>query len=309
MSAWMIAAVVITAVCLDKRWQEPTRWHPLVGFGRYAQDLEQRFFVEPCNQATGVWVWCVAVLPWVGLAYLVQTWLSFWLLQSLVSALVLYWAIGWQSLIAHAQAVQKRLADGDLFSARKAVALLVSRDTDTLDANGMAKAATESVLENGADAIFAPIFWFAIAGLPGVVLYRLANTLDAMWGYRNRRYRYVGWFSARMDDVLNYIPARLTALSYALVGNMPQAFHSWYAQARHCKSPNAGAVMASGAGAIYTTLGGGSAYNGVFEPSPVLGPEMSNRSYADHSSIGRACGLINRTLGLWLLVLLLLCWA
>ncbi|NJM12317.1 MAG: hypothetical protein HC889_10895 [Synechococcaceae cyanobacterium SM1_2_3] len=125
------------------------------------------------------------------------------------------------SLAQHAEAVATALQSGDLPLARQRVGLIVSRDTTDLDEEGISRATIESVLENGCDAIFGALFWFVLAGAPGVVLYRLANTLDAMWGYRTARYLHFGWAAARLDDGLNWLPARLTALSYAAVGRNP----------------------------------------------------------------------------------------
>jgi hypothetical protein len=134
--------------------------------------------------------------------------------------LLLYLAIGRTSLAEHAKAVASALQDADLPLARQRVGMIVSRDTREMNAPDVARAAVESVLENGADAVFGALFWFVVAGTPGVVVYRLANTLDAMWGYKNSRFLRFGWAAARFDDLLNLIPARLTALSYALMGQL-----------------------------------------------------------------------------------------
>jgi adenosylcobinamide-phosphate synthase len=207
--------------------------------------------------------------------------------------------LGLRSLGEHVVPVAQALRSDNLAEARHRVSYLVSRQTDALDASAVARAATESVLENGSDAVFAAIFWFAVAGVPGVVLYRLSNTLDAMWGYRNERFERFGWAAARIDDVLNYIPARLVALTYMLLGKCRLAWRCWRTQAPHWDSPNAGPVMAAGAGALGVTLGGAAIYHGQLHERPVLGCGPA----ADAGSIDRGWTLVQRGVWLWLLVL------
>jgi adenosylcobinamide-phosphate synthase len=212
--------------------------------------------------------------------------------------LVLSFAIGHRSLYQHAQAVADALKRHDEGQARQLAARMVSRDPDSLE---IPKATTESVLENGNDALFGALFWFVVAGAPGCLVYRLANTLDAMWGYRSARYRDFGWAAARLDDLLNMIPARLTALSYALTGHTGSALHCWRTQTTAWESPNAGPVMAAGAGALTITLGGPACYHGEWHQRPRLG----KGSPPGAEDISRALHLVSASLVLWLILPLL----
>ena len=208
---------------------------------------------------------------------------------------VLYLALGHRSLHDHAWPVAAALRRGDEAEARRRTSLMVSRDSAALD---VTCAATESVLENGNDAVFGALFWFALEGAPGALLYRLVNTLDAMWGYRNGRYLDFGWAAARLDDVLNYVPARLTALTYAVLGNSRQALRCWRTQARGWDSPNAGPVMAAGAGALGVIIGGPARYAGEWHARPVLGAGQPPAV----DDIERALGLVRGGVCLWLAV-------
>ncbi len=298
---------VAAAFILDWLFAEPKKHHPLVMFGNFAIAIEERLNKPDAQRWQGVVALLIAVLPILLLVCWLDSWLTnfssvYWVFASFM----LYLALGWQSLLRHAVAVGKPLQLRRLDQARAAVAMLVSRETADLDAGQVAKAATESVLENGADAIFSALFWFLIAGVPGVVAYRLTNTLDAMWGYKNPRFVKFGWAAARLDDVLNFVPARLTALSYALMGDTRTALRCWRQQAGSWKSPNAGPVMAAGAGALNVVLGGAARYHGQLQNRPPLGPEDSakGKTGASAATINQACSLLNRAIVLWLLVLL-----
>lgn len=210
--------------------------------------------------------------------------------------------IGWHSLRQHAQWVETALLTNNLAEAREKVGWLVSRDTSALDATGISRACIESVLENGSDAVIAPLFWLAVAGAPGVICYRLCNTLDAMWGYRNERYERFGKCAARVDDVLNYLPARLTALLYALAGKSRPALHAWQTQASTWYSPNAGVVMATGAGALALQLGGNAIYHGQEKTRPALGAGAAPQA----TDITCAIALLDRSVWLGALLNLLL---
>lgn len=263
-------ALAPLALLLDRLLGEPSRFHPLVGFGNLVQRIESRMNSGNALFFRGVVAWLVAVTPFTLIVYLLDSWMSTtW--GFLFGAICGWLTIGWQSLREHGQAVLQALTKNNLDDARLKTSYLVSRDTTQLDEVALSRATIESLLENGCDAIFAALFWLFILGPTGVVLYRLSNTLDAMWGYRNDRFEQFGKFAARMDDVLNYIPARITALLYLIVGNSKQAWQAWRTQAKYWYSPNAGVVMATGAGALMVKLGGAATYHGKLKERPELG--------------------------------------
>lgn len=290
------AAVCLTALGLDALLGEPARGHPLVSFGRLAGGLESRLNRQGCgSRLTGLFAVLLLVLPAVVLSVLAVVWLPLAGVL-LIETVGLYFAIGMSSLTEHARAVGQPLQAGQLEEARRQVGRMVSRDVTALDEEGVSKAATESVLENGADAVFASLFWYLVAGLPGVVLHRLVNTLDAMWGYRSPRFERFGWAAARLDDGLGWIPARLTALAYALCGRTRRALACWFHQAGHWPSPNAGPVMAAGAGALGLRLGGPAPYHDGTRDRPLLGEGVP----PDAAAPDRAVGLVRRAVLLWL---------
>lgn len=301
----------LAGVALDRWWGEVRRRHPLVGFGGLAQTVERAMNPRPTagdgspepgglgSRPTGLVAWSVCVLPWVYLAYLLGN-LPY--LGWGIEVLCLYFALGLRSLTEHGQRVADDLARDDLPAAREHVGWIVSRNTRELDATGVARAGVESVLENGNDAVFATLFWFFLLGGPGAVLFRLANTLDAMWGYRTPRYLRFGWAAARLDDLLNWLPARLTALTYTLLGNRARAWSCWRRQAPAWDSPNAGPVMAAGAGSLGVALGGAAEYHGQLEERPPLGEGRSPQGH----DIPRSLALIRMGVHLWLLLSLAL---
>jgi adenosylcobinamide-phosphate synthase len=290
---------LLCAIILDQLFGEPGKWHPLVGFGRAATAVEQS--LNSINQTpsnakkNGVVAVVILIAPPVLVALILA---KIPVIGILFQILCAYFAIGARSLALHARAVDHALDKKDYETARTEVSKIVSRDTEPMKESDMVTATIESVLENGCDAVFSAMFWFLVLGAPGVVLCRLANTLDAMWGYKNERYLYFGWAAARFDDLLNWIPARLTAFTYALLGNFKTAWQCLRAQGPKWYSPNAGPVMASGAGALQITLGGPAQYDGKIKERLVLGTGR----FPERRDIERALKLIRNGMLLWLAI-------
>lgn len=304
---------VLLALLLDRLLGEPKRWHPLVLFGNTAQRLENfarsglsKDSNVPLTNATGIrWrgalCWLLLVLVPSTALYLLLSFVSD-TIATVVAVLVLYLCIGGRSLAEHAHAVQQPLERGHIADARIALSMIVSRDTATMDEASVAGASVESVLENGSDALLAPLFWFVLAGAPGVLCYRLCNTLDAMWGYRSATYIDFGYVAARADDYMNRPPAVLCALAYALCGHTRMALSCWSRQAPACDSPNAGPVMASGAGGLGLRLGGAAYYAGELHQRPTLGEGRP----AIPADISKALSLLWQSLALLIAAVALL---
>jgi len=297
----LVAACATAGMIVDRWFGEPRRHHPLEAFGRVALRLESRYNTGRRGRPLGLLAWLLAVAPPVLLAWLLVALLPV-TLACMVHVALLWFALGARSLREHIEPIAKALTQRDLAQARELTSRIVSRETADADEAALSRAAVESALENGNDAIFGALFWFAIFGGPGALAFRLANTLDAMWGYRTPRFLRFGWAAARIDDVLNWIPARLTAASYALLGDTRTAWRCWREQAPRWDSPNAGPVMAAGAGSLNVLIGGPAVYHGSIERRPTLGAGQPAKAM----HVTAALMLVERTGILWLAVLIVL---
>lgn len=305
--AVLLPALALLALLLDALLGEPARWHPLVGFGRWAAWLEKRLNRSAAG-VVGIFCGTLALLLALAplllvvatLLWLAQQSLWLWLLAEVV---LLYLCIGWHSLQLHIGWISQALLAGDLAQAREKLGWIVSRDTQQLNNDEVAQAGIESLLENSADSLFVSLFWFAIGGSTLALLHRWVNTLDAMWGYRSERYEFFGKAAARLDDLLAFIPARLTALVMALASGRYclRAMQCWRTQAAACASPNGGPVMTTGAGALGIRLSERACYQGEWKAKPPMGCGPA----AGVSDMAPALSLVWRALGLWLLLWLL----
>jgi adenosylcobinamide-phosphate synthase len=259
----------------DRLLGDPATRHPVAAFGRFAQDVEQRVWADDAVTGaayTGVLVGGAGALG----AVIARMTRRRPLLQAAVTAGTTWAVLGGRSLGREAEAVRSHLAADDLPAARRRLTHLVGRDTDALDEGEISRAVVESVAENTSDAVVAPLLVGAIAGVPGLVVYRAANTLDAMVGHRSERYERFGWASARFDDLLNLVPSRMSALLAAglapvVGGDTKRALDVWRRDAPHHPSPNAGPVEAAFAGALNVRLGGVNTYRDRVEDRRALG--------------------------------------
>jgi adenosylcobinamide-phosphate synthase len=269
------AGGLLLAMAADAAFADPARGHPVAGFGRAATALERRLYRD--DRRAGAAFTTVAVgLPLLG-AGLVQFALRNRPVWATVALAAATWAtLGGTSLGREGAKMSALLAADDLAAARARLAYLCARDASGLDPAELTRATVESLAENTSDAVVGPLFWGAVAGLPGVVGYRAINTLDAMVGYRNARYRHFGWASARLDDAVNLLPARITAalavlLAPAIGGSARPAARVLRRDGGHHPSPNAGRCEAAFAGALGVSLGGTNTYGDVVEDRGRLG--------------------------------------
>jgi len=269
------AAGLLLAAAADDVLGDPRRAHPVAGFGAAAAALERCWYAD--SRIRGSWHVAVLVGAVATLGIGAERLGHRYPLIGLLGTAAAGWAVlGGASLAGHGDRLAAELAAGDLAAARARLPCLCGRDPALLDAAGMARAGTESMAENTSDAVVAPLLWGAVAGVPGLLGYRAVNTLDAMIGYRSPRYRRFGWTAARLDDLANLVPARVSALLVAVlapaVGGSPAAaLCTWRRDAGRHPSPNAGPVEAAAAGALGVTLGGRTVYRHGIEQRPRLG--------------------------------------
>jgi adenosylcobinamide-phosphate synthase len=275
---WLaLAAVALESAAGYPGWLHRRLPHPVVWLGRAIDGLERRW--NRANRGEGVrrglgvlaMLLVGAAAALAGLA--VERLLGGLAWGAAAIALVATLGVAQRSLFDHVRAVLRPLADGDLPAARRAVGLIVGRDTGALTPGEVAGAALESLAESFNDGVVAPVFWFVVAGLPGLFLYKAANTADSLIGHREPRWRAFGWAAARTDDILNLVPARLAGALLALAGG-PGSGGGWAVMLREAgrhASPNAGWPEAAMAGALGVRLGGPARYDGVLHDRPVFG--------------------------------------
>jgi len=299
----MLFFTLLIALIIDHVIGEPNRFHPLVGFGKVA-----KFFERKLNRGTtqirflgGIIAWSVLVLP----LPLLYCWLMSILpnyLIFIINIYIVYWAVAMNSLNHHGMQIYWPLEAKNLQQAQHYCAYIVSRDTSELDAQAISRATTESMLENGHDGVTATLIYFVIGGAPLVIMHRLSNTLDAMWGYRTAQFNYFGKCSARMDDLLGFVSAKITALLFAFIGLLSGRARSIlvnaYQQSQSYKSHNGGWVMAAGATLLNVRLGGSASYFGKTVHSPRLGAGEMVQSKHIRASLT----LVKQTVLLWLLL-------
>ncbi|MGP9814372.1 adenosylcobinamide-phosphate synthase CbiB [Rhodopseudomonas sp. NSM] len=291
----VVAALLIDALIGDPDWLWKRMAHPvvLIGalIGRLDRALNRDAWSERRRKLAGVLAVLVLVVLAGGVGILLQAPLrqawGGWIAVAALAATL----IAQRSLYQHVAAVRAAFGVSGLDGAREKVALIVGRDPQSLDEAGVCRAAIESSAENFSDGVVAPVFWLALLGLPGLLIYKAINTADSMIGHLNPTYRSFGWAAARLDDLVNLVPARLSGLLIAAVapvvrGSIGRAFAVMRRDARKHRSPNAGWPEAAMAGALGVALAGPRTYGGELTDDPFL--NAGARAAATPADIGRA---------------------
>ena len=282
----LLAALAIDAALGDPAWLWRRLPHPVVWFGRLVGVLDHSLNQGRHRRARGVLAVALLLAATVPPAYALQQ-----IGGGPVSALCAAILLAQRSLYQHVAAVETALRTS-LEEGRRAVAQIVGRDPAVLDQAGVCRAAIESCAENFSDGVVAPAFWFALLGLPGIVAYKAINTADSMIGHRTPRHEAFGWAAARLDDGVNWVPARLSGLLIAAAALSWHALRVMARDAGRHRSPNAGWPESAMAAALGVTLSGPRRYGAVLADEPVLHPEGRAATPDD---IGRCLRLFVRT--------------
>jgi adenosylcobinamide-phosphate synthase len=285
-AATMLAALAIDAIVGWPAAVFALLGHPVTWIGALISTLDRSCNREGAaaivRRAAGVLVALAVIGGATAAGWLVSRWLPPGWVGVLLAGLLAWPLIAARSMHDHVIAVARPLSVGELDVARQAVAMIVGRDTSSLDQSGISRAAIESLAENTSDGIVAPVFWGALFGLPGIAAYKAINTLDSMIGHRTPRHHSFGWAAARIDDVANLVPARMTGCLFAIVSLRPRvAFMTMLRYARQHRSPNAGWPEAAMAGALGVRLSGPRAYDGRMSDEPWVNGAGSEPGHGD----------------------------
>lgn len=299
-------AILFLGLFLDALLGEP-KWlwlrvpHPIVLVGRIINALDKKFnkdeYFSPNMRKINGAIVLLTLIIFGGILGFFAAHLPDFLHSIIVAILIAH-----HSLCTHVRAVGKALAHDDVALARKNSSAIVGRDMQHAAPPEISRAAIESAAENLSDGVIAPIFWFLIAGLPGLFVYKIVNTADSMIGYKNARYAHFGWATARFDDVLNWVPARLSAALLAIAFFARVPFLTICSEARKHRSPNAGwpeAVMAFGLG---IALSGPRRYDGHLSNDPFVNPAGKS---ANHHDISRSVYALWRVWGIVMAMIIL----
>ena len=271
----MVVAMAVDALLGWPSWLFARIGHPVTWLGRLIGAIDAAWNRESdkpaFRRAAGTAGALVVIAISVALGWVLQSMLPWGWIQIVLVGILAWPLVALRSLHDHVAAVANPLQAGDIAGARDAVSRIGGREPAALDEAGIARAAIESLAENASDGIVAPVFWGALFGLPGILGYKAINTLDSMIGHRSERHEAFGWAAARIDDVANFIPARLTGFLFVLLAQQrSEALSCMTRDARRHRSPNAGWPEAAMAGALGVRLSGPRIYHGSATDEPWL---------------------------------------
>ena len=294
----VVAALAFDALIGDPDWLWRRVRHPVAWIGTLIGYIDRRFNREDLSQQrrklAGIASTAALVALSAAVGVLVQTIVQQLPMGNLMVALIASIFLAQRSLYQHVARVRSAFAEGGLAGARKAVAMIVGRDPEQLDEAGICRAAIESCAENFSDGVAAPVLWLALLGLPGLIAYKTINTADSMIGHRSERYQSFGWAAARLDDLVNLVPARLSALLLAVAapiagGSVSTSLRVVKRDAAKHRSPNAGWPEGAMAGALGVALAGPRRYATHRVDDPFLNAEATSQLVPN--DIGRALDL------------------
>ncbi|MCF6334026.1 MAG: adenosylcobinamide-phosphate synthase CbiB [Draconibacterium sp.] len=263
--------------------------HPIRLFGRFISGGEKRWNAGKRRKLKGAvfsvgLVFGVSFLFW----FILNVLSNYKYIFLIVTSILVFYGLANHSLIKESLIVLKKLRKEGIVEARKQLSMIVGRDTQNLTDNEIRTAILETLAENLSDGVIAPLFYYFIGGIPAMFAYKMVNTLDSMIGYKSERFKNFGWFAAKLDDILNFIPARLTAFIMVMVTFSFRGFKFVYKYGRKHSSPNAGFPEAALAGILNCRFGGSNIYNGVLVEKPFIG---NNPRVIFNKDIYKACAI------------------